>query len=50
MQLYERILAQKTACNALLEKKNEIIALLEEEVRDSDQQVRVCGLLAEWFG
>ena len=38
--LYEKIIAQKKACNELLRKRNELIAVLEKEVRDSDNQYK----------
>ncbi len=40
-ELFAQILEQKAACNALLEKKNDVIATLEDEVCDSDDQFRV---------
>ena len=39
-ELFAKILKQKSACNDLLEKKNELIATLEEEVRESDNQYK----------
>jgi dynein regulatory complex protein 1 len=39
--LFAKILNQKSACNDLLEKKNELIATLEEEIRDSDDDYKL---------
>ena len=38
--LYEKIISQKNSCNELLRKRNELIAVLEREVRDSDNQYK----------
>ena len=38
--LYEKIISQKSSCNELLRKRNELIAVLEREVRDSDNQYK----------
>ena len=39
-ELFAKILKQKAACNDLLEKKNELIATLEEEVKESDNEYK----------
>lgn len=38
--LFAKILKQKESCNALLEKKNELIATLEDEIREADNQYK----------
>ena len=38
--MYEKIIDQKTSCNELLRKRNELITVLEREVRDSDNQYK----------
>ena len=38
--MYEKILTQKNSCNELLRKRNELISVLEREVRDSDNQYK----------
>ena len=38
--LYEKIISQKNSCNELLKKRNELISVLEREVRDSDNQYK----------
>ena len=40
MELYSRIKAQKKACNDLLQKRNDLIAILESEIQDSDNQYK----------
>lgn len=40
MELYSQILKQKDNCNVLLEKKNDLIALLEDEIKESDLQYK----------
>ncbi|TRY74892.1 hypothetical protein TCAL_04515 [Tigriopus californicus] len=39
--LFTKIMEQKQACNALLEKRNDLIAGLEDELQDSDDQYQV---------
>ena len=38
--LYGRILEQKAACNDLLKKRNDLIRVLEAEVKDTDNQYK----------
>ena len=38
--LFAKILKQKDSCSALLEKKNELIATLEDEIREADNQYK----------
>ncbi len=38
--LFAKILMQKSSCNDLLEKKNDLISTLEEEIRESDNQYK----------
>ena len=38
--LFAKILKQKESCSALLEKKNELIATLEDEIREADNQYK----------
>ncbi len=40
-ELFAQIHEQRSRCNALLEKKNDLIATLEEEVRDSNDQFKL---------
>jgi hypothetical protein len=40
LELYGRIDAQKKACNDLLQKRNDLIAILETEIQDSDNQYK----------
>ena len=40
LELYEQIMAQKKACNDLLQKRNDLIAVLESEIKDSDNQYK----------
>ena len=38
--LYSKILDQKSACNDLLKKRNDLIRVLEAEVKDADNQYK----------
>ena len=38
--LFAKILGQKECCSALLERKNELIATLEDEIREADKQYK----------
>ncbi len=40
-ELFGQIHDQRTRCNALLEKKNELIATLEDEIGDSNDQFKL---------
>ncbi len=40
VELYGRIMDQKKACNDLLQKRNDLIAILEAEIQDSDNQYK----------
>ena len=40
LELYEQIMAQKKSCNDLLQKRNDLIAVLESEIKDSDNQYK----------
>ena len=39
--LFAQILSQKESCNSLLEQKNDLISVLEEEVRNCDDQYKL---------
>ena len=40
LELYEKIMKQKKACNDLLQKRNDLIGILESEIQDSDNQYK----------
>ena len=40
VELYSRIMDQKKACNDTLKKRNDLIAILEDEIQDSDNQYK----------
>jgi dynein regulatory complex protein 1 len=40
MDLYEKIMDQKSACNELLRKRNDLISILDSEIKDSDNQYK----------
>ena len=41
MELYEKIMEQKKACNDLLQKRDDMIAILEDEIKDTDNQYKM---------
>ena len=40
MELYDKIMDQKRACNDLLQKRDDMITILESEIKDSDNQYK----------
>ena len=41
MELYEKIMEQKRACNDILQKRDDMISILEDEIKDTDNQYKM---------